>query len=330
LTFSNLAAAESAATSAGSGTPLWRKTSRNLVIVRAGDSSLHEEWLAEPGERNWDLVVSYFGDDPLRYRGENIIRLDSKGPKWSSLYQLICQRQAEIMQYDYIWLPDDDLSAAKPVINRMFAICAGLQMELAQPALTPDSHIALPITLVNTAFAVRYTNFVEIMAPVFSRAFLQRCLGSFLENVSGWGLDYLWSSWASPYKAGIIDACCVRHTRPVGGPNYQFVKAQGKSASGELVDLLKKYGLSPTTAIFGGIDDTGRQLLLTQGHGCELIETILRGYLPALANFSRVLSDLLRPILKYMTLAPAGVMGAPPAPSNVPARPAQDPPARTA
>jgi len=34
---------------------------RNLVIVRAGNSSLHPEWLKGDGARNWDIVVNYFG-----------------------------------------------------------------------------------------------------------------------------------------------------------------------------------------------------------------------------------------------------------------------------
>ena len=54
---------------------------KNLVIVRAGDSSLHEEWLQGEGERNWDLIVNYFGDDPQRYRKDDVQRIDSKGPK---------------------------------------------------------------------------------------------------------------------------------------------------------------------------------------------------------------------------------------------------------
>jgi hypothetical protein len=44
-------------------------TRRNLVAVRAGDKSLHPHWLIGDGGRNWDLVVSYFGDDPGLYRG---------------------------------------------------------------------------------------------------------------------------------------------------------------------------------------------------------------------------------------------------------------------
>ncbi len=50
-----------------------------LVIVRAGDKSLHPAWLAGEGDRTWDLVVNYFGADPEIYREPGVIRIDSKG-----------------------------------------------------------------------------------------------------------------------------------------------------------------------------------------------------------------------------------------------------------
>ena len=61
---------------------------KNLVVVRAGDNSLHPEWLDGSAERNWDLVVNYFGDDPDRYRTHDVVRIDGKGPKWPALQTL--------------------------------------------------------------------------------------------------------------------------------------------------------------------------------------------------------------------------------------------------
>ena len=305
---------------AGSPFAISGKRARNLVIVRAGDSSLHESWLAGPEARDWDLVAIYFGDNPSLYRSDEYVRMDAagpyaKGPKWPNVHDFVRQWNENILQYDFVWFPDDDLAAAKPAINQMFALCAELQLELAQPALSFDSYISHPITLVNKSFLVRYTNFVEIMAPVFSRAFLQRCVSSFTENLSGHGLDHLWPIWASaPYKLGILDACPIRHTRPVGGPTYQVVAAAGRSAGDELAELLKKYKLNPATAIFGGIDREGRKLLLSEGHGCELVEAILKGYLPEFAHNSRALNSLLQPILRYMTISPAPAEAATPAP----------------
>lgn len=82
---------------------------RNLVIVRAGDSSLHPTWLPPSGQRSWDLVVNYFGDDPHRHRAPDLQRIDGKGPKWRGLHRLFTAHPQLLERYEYIWLPDDDL-----------------------------------------------------------------------------------------------------------------------------------------------------------------------------------------------------------------------------
>jgi Short repeat of unknown function (DUF308) len=51
------------------------------------------------------------------------VRIDSKGPKWPALYQLFSLYPNLATDYDYIWLPDDDLMASKADINRLFDIC---------------------------------------------------------------------------------------------------------------------------------------------------------------------------------------------------------------
>lgn len=275
---------------------------RNLVIVRAGDESLHEHWLAGPKERTWDIIVSYFGNDPERYRRPDLVRIDAKGPKWPALYDLVQERKEEILRYNFVWFPDDDLDSDTQTINKMFATCAELELHLAQPSLSRDSYISHPITLVNKSFQVRYTNFVEIMAPLFSRAFLSRCAPTFGENLSGYGLDLLWPTWCSePRKIAIIDACTVRHTRPMGGPNYKAVHAMGgRTGNEELRDVINKYGLAGyEQKIEGGIDIFGRKLFEDR-HKNELIEAIVAGYMPELSNQAAALIGLLRPTLRSM------------------------------
>jgi hypothetical protein len=82
---------------------------RNLVVVRAGDSSLYPHWLAGDGDRNWNLAVSYFGDDPDLFKTDDATRIDRKGPKWQGLH--VSKRPEFLTNYDYNLLPDDDLMA---------------------------------------------------------------------------------------------------------------------------------------------------------------------------------------------------------------------------
>ena len=193
---------------------------KNLVIVRAGNSSLHPEWLKGEDNRNWDIVVNYFGDDPDLYKETGVTRIDSKGPKWPALHDLISLNPQFISDYEYIWFPDDDLMATKSDINRLFNTCDEYGLEAAQPALTWDSYYSYVTTLRNAVTKIRYTNMIEIMAPCFSSSLLRKGLPFFDANLSGWGLDYIWSRLADDPVHGIaiIDTVAVRHTRPVGGP----------------------------------------------------------------------------------------------------------------
>ena len=105
-------------------------TKQRLVVVRAGDNSLHPHWLAGDGDHTWYLVVSYFGDDPDIFKVDDGVRIDSKGPKWPALYELFSLYPNLATDYDYIWLPDDDLMASKADINRLFDICVAYGLEV--------------------------------------------------------------------------------------------------------------------------------------------------------------------------------------------------------
>jgi hypothetical protein len=276
---------------------------RNLVIVRAGDTSLHEQWLAGDGERNWDLIVNYFGDDPARYRAEDVRRIDSKGPKWPALHDLIQKLGKDVFCYDRVWLPDDDLIATKTGINLLFDIIGKYALALAQPALTLDSHLGHIITLRNRSFHLRFTNFVEIMAPCFSRDFLKQMLPSFNANLSGWGLDFMWPTKISDWtRIAIIDAVTVCHTRPVGGPNYRHLAAGGKTPQQELGAVLVKYGMTKLDPPFvrGAIDKSDRRLSMDDVTAHELIDNIIIGYLPEFAKHPDLLMQLVRPNLDWL------------------------------
>lgn len=234
---------------------------RNLVIVRAGDKSLHEGWLAP--QRGFDMVVSYFGDDPARWRQPGVRRIDGKGSKWVGLHALLTSGELDWRAYDRIWLPDDDLACTPQAVEHLFAHAQVHGFALAQPSLSKDSYISHASTAHNPRFVFRRTNFVEAMAPVLTRAFLERVLPTFVENESGWGIDYLWQMYLDKprLECGIVDAVQVRHTRPVGGPNYARMVAEGRSPFDEFRALRRKYALTDITHLcWGGLAVDGREL----------------------------------------------------------------------
>jgi len=230
-------------------------TDRCLVLVRAGDQSLHPSWFENGGPVAWDFAISCFGKPPRAAERAIFVHMQ-KGPKWIGLAATLREHEELIRSYDYVWLPDDDITCSADTVNRMFATVRRYGMELAQPALDPSSYFSHTITLRHEGFELRFTNFVELMVPIFSRGMLERARPTMEDSLSGWGLDLLWSQLGQLGQVGILDCAAVRHTRPVGGPNYQHVSQGGTSTGAEFAEAMARLSMDriPDDAInFGGV-----------------------------------------------------------------------------
>jgi hypothetical protein len=191
---------------------------RFLIIARVGDNSLHREWIKPVEFKNFDLCISYYGNFPGLYENECDFYYESKGPKWPKIKEVIEMMGEKIRDYDAIWLPDDDILTDAKNINEMFTVFLEQGFELAQPALTSDSYYSHNVTVQHPDYLWRYSKFVEIMAPIFSKYALEQCVATFNLCQSGWGLDLLWPKiLCYPYKKiAFIDSTPVKHTRPIG------------------------------------------------------------------------------------------------------------------
>ena len=221
---------------------------RFLVMARVGDKSLHGKWI-EGGTRSFDLFLSYYGTTPGKYAHDADFLREIRGLKWPILHKHIEEEKNLIEKYDAVWFPDDDLLIDAASIDRMFDMFSAFNLSLAQPALSWDSYCSHPLLLRNNDSILRYTNFVEVMAPVISKNAL-RLLGPTFNQVRfGHGLDYLW-----PYllktKCGqndiaVIDAVEMVHTRPGGGGDIY----KADPANSPLGDLLMLRELYPDAVI---------------------------------------------------------------------------------
>lgn len=251
------------------------RSKKALVVLRCGDASLHPEYVNQHAD--FDVVLSYFGND-LPYDLTHIQYAHyCKGSKWEGLNAFFQANPSIWQAYDYIWLPDDDLSSDVANINQFLQIAAQERFDLAQPGLTHNSYWSFLITRQVKGLRYRVSNFVEVMAPLFSRSAFAVCVDTFAENKSGFGLDFLWRTLLKGRKIGIIDQTPVFHTRPVGSAG----NGMGAQKAGNVVTprderkaLFKKYRIFAknkkcTSAVTedGVRVDDARQLraLITQG-----------------------------------------------------------------
>lgn len=235
---------------------------RNLVIVRAGDDSLHRGWGADDPGCRFELIVSYFGDDPDAYRLPCENRVDFKGGKWDGIHALLAAQPELLDRYDYFWLPDDDLETERPIIEAMFDLTREYGLSISQPSLTLDSYYSHLSMLTCRSFKLRWSDTIEIMAPCIRADTLRAILTHFANSMSGFGLDSLWTRLAPDNfrKAAIFDTLTMRHTRPVGIVLASEMERLGRSQHTELQHLQERYGLGALYPIcYGAIDRKGRE-----------------------------------------------------------------------
>lgn len=229
----------------GDGTTLMRK---NLVIVRAGKASLHRGWLSQPYiSRSFDVVVSYY--DSVAYERhepqEGVMAVLFQGGKWDGIYKTLERISDTLDQYDYVWLPDDDIETEGHIIDKMFLMMKLHSLKVGQPSLTLDSYFTHFIFIQCPGLQIRKTNFIEIMVPCLSSDVLRAVSPNFKNTLSGFGLDYIWCRIpeSGQRNAGIIDAVAVKHTRPVGQVLMTKMKTIGIDPKQEEADLASAYGL---------------------------------------------------------------------------------------
>jgi len=231
-----------------------------LALFRAGAGSLHPHAVQRLDAQNFDYALSWYGDAPPAQADGAAFVHNVKGAKWPGLEATLMAHWDQIQKYRYVWFPDDDLLCVPEQVSRLFSICEDLRLELAQPALTPDSYFAHAITLQHSAFQLRFTNFVEIMAPVLSTDLLARVFHTLRGQISGFGLDALWPRFTRLGKVAIVDDTPVRHTRPCGGPVYRFNDEAGLAPVHEdwLVSAASFIETPPDFHInFGGLLQSG-------------------------------------------------------------------------
>ena len=168
--------------------------------------------------------------------------------KFTALWETNRQHDNFLFQYQATLFLDDDIEIRFEDVDALFSVTREFRLALAQPSLSPESFSSWPITLHCPASRLRFTNFVEIMAPLFSREALERCFDTFRQSLSGWGLDIVWPAiLGHPREAiAIIDEIMMTHTRPVDpaqGRFYRYLRLLGVDPYRELEELTKLHNV---------------------------------------------------------------------------------------
>ena len=190
---------------------------RHLLVVNRGPSG----WpTAEPSDRTWDHVEMVWHPQ-AKASGDMIVGVPADKRKFAA-FAWLAGTVPSLLDHDVVCLVDDDVLPAKGtswnvIIERFIESGAHVGM----PALTPQSVYAHAITRQDDDPSTRWreTNYMDIMAVLFTRDGLRDHLDSFDTPGDQWGLELVWSHREA--KAGrnlvILDSTPVDHLRPIGG-----------------------------------------------------------------------------------------------------------------
>jgi len=162
--------------------------SKYLVFTSAGDYSNLQVWVN--GYRDFDLWISYCGNQPGRYKDLSDYYMSKKGGKFPSLHYVYQHWKKIIEQYEAILVLDDDILINSSKINKLFKIREEYDLWILQPSFEHIGKISHKITKVNPFTLLRYTNFVEMNCPLFSTNKLFDFLNVFDPTLAGWGTDW--------------------------------------------------------------------------------------------------------------------------------------------
>lgn len=187
---------------------------KNCLISAVGKSSLHKSWIKEMC--NFDIHLIVYDNSLYMFQEDADFICHIKGYKLKIIYKYLIDNPYLIEAYDFFFFPDDDIMMDSTTINTLFDTMCHYNLKIAQPALRM-SYYSWPHTLYDRYCDLRYTNFIEMMVPCFSKVALQKVLFTFNENKTGWGTEFHWSLLinATPCDMAIIDKVSVVHTRPI-------------------------------------------------------------------------------------------------------------------
>jgi hypothetical protein len=198
--------------------------SRYLVFTSAGDRSNLNYWLE--GKQNFDLWITYYGNEKERFKEISDYYLVRKGGKFPNLYYAYRNFNYILASYEAIFITDDDIIISGSAISRLFKIREQYNLWLLQPAFSPEGKISHPMTRVKPGNYLRFTNFVENTCPLFRKDILDDFMKVYDPVLVGWGIDWWFMNVLGAQakgKVAVVDAItCINPRDEIKGEQREI------------------------------------------------------------------------------------------------------------
>jgi hypothetical protein len=209
------------------------KKAQNLIIVPVGspvdkfcrnEDESKNHWRRVSHDREYQILAVQYGDFvPEEGTYDDLIVM--KGFKWNIAKELY--KKFDFTEWEYVGFYDDDVVVDFCSMNESFIVAKQNNFKAFQISLEEGSESQWKCTQQMNGVEYAYTNFIEIMCPVFNRSVLPK----FMELVNaydvycGWGLDYVLSEYLDIYPAVIHSIKMYHPPRPQTGSTYDKTSA---------------------------------------------------------------------------------------------------------
>lgn len=241
---------------------------KNAVFVPVGKDSLHRQLLK--GDADFDLHLLIYDGSYNKFCNDSDFIACDAGYKMDMTYRYLHRHPEFLEKYEYFFLMDDDIVISTEDVNRLFSMMREYKLKIAQPSLVM-SYYTYKHTAFHPFYILRYTNFVEMMMPCFSRDALKVVLPTFEQKIRWCGIEMHWPVLigSNHNDMAIVDAVSAKHTRPVQSWNSLSQLQQE--------NYLKKHNLSWSIEMYGGlpldnVDFEGKQAFDEIRTYCEKIK----------------------------------------------------------
>lgn len=181
----------------------------NLVFTCAGNNTKFDElWLGE--NRKYDVWVVYYEDDNEiyeKYKSKVDYIEKRKGAKFPNFHHIY--KTKDLSQYKRFFIIDDDIIISTEDINKMFQVSLECDLGICQPSFDSKSKLGWGFNKHNPEYYLRYSNFVEVNTPLFTKETLDKFMEYYSPDLlMDWGVDflYIWANGSQERKKyAVID-----------------------------------------------------------------------------------------------------------------------------
>ncbi len=247
---------------------------KNLVFTSAGQRKFRDKnnrpingspfdtWTKDL--KDFDLVT-YCYDDSNIGKDKSNLWVQRKGTKFQNFSHYASFYPKHLEQYDYVWIVDDDMFMFTEDINEMFRMMEDYDIDLGTPSFDEEGMHYVDILVNDPNYILRYSNYVECSAHIFSREALKKVKHTFSDTITGncWD-NYISNMIHKNNNLAVFDSIKAYHGLSMSTINKVSARVNHPSEGKSFLEKYNANNINLGRNITGGIKKDGTEVKLNK------------------------------------------------------------------